>query len=235
MSWTNRILRIFEFFAVVLLGSAVFAGTVPADCGVWPAKPAWEWSDEERLGLRFDELCVAARRAVASRDDRPEGACRASGAINDFVFGTDTPELFLPWQLYDTLLGTYLAEPKFAEIRRELFADRARAAGVDLPPDFWRRVEMASGDYLSSLRAQNEVRSKVNIASPAEQRALITEIESSQRSNCVNRASALARVRAEFPANTFDKLLYIAVAPGLCSSGNSDRNIFRWVGRGCPR
>jgi hypothetical protein len=57
------------------------------DCGVWPTRAAWLWTDDERLDLRFDQQCLEARRAQAAQQDRPDGSCRSSGRITDFVFG----------------------------------------------------------------------------------------------------------------------------------------------------
>ena len=208
---------------------------IPVECGEWPQKPAWEWTEEERLERRCDERCLAARRMVAGQEGRRNGSCRSSGEIDDFVFGTDTPELFFPWQLYDALLSRiFVAERNFAMLQRRVFEDRVKENALDVPRQLWERLETASGEYLLLLRKQREMASHLDTAPSAEQRGLVVDIEESQRANCAARHAGLARARAEFGERDFDRLLYVAVAPGLCSSGKTDRSMLRWAGRGCP-
>lgn len=207
---------------------------MPVECGDWPQKPAWEWTDRERLDRRFDQNCLAARRLRAGEHTRRDGSCQSSGNITDFVFGTDTPELFLPWQLYDTLLRrVFVAGENFARLQRRIIEDRATSQDLALPDTFWERLALASGDYLALLREQRGMASNLDTASPAERRTFVTEIEKSQRSNCASRQLALSRVRAEFGEGVFNQFLYVAVAPELCSVGHSDRAMFEWVSLGC--
>jgi len=222
-------------FILMTMTSPLASAAVPAECGEWPSKEPWQWTDEERLSHRFDEQCLQARRTQAAQDSRRDGFCRSSGKVSDFIFGTDTPELFLPWQLFDTLLQRmFVAEPKFVNAQLQIFEQRARAANVPVAEHFWDRVEHASVEYIGLLRDQHGMAAKFDGASAAERRALQTEIARSQRANCAARQAALERVREEFEAHTFDRFLYVAVAPGLCSSGDSERKMLSWIGRGCP-
>ena len=219
--------------AVFTCRSALAQPRVPADCGEWPSKAAWEWTDEERLERRFDQACVEARRSVAGQDDRRDGYCRSSGDVNDFVFGTDTPELFLSWELYDSLLRkVFVSDEKFADLQKQIFRDRAAATDLPLPDRFWERLERVSGDYLALLRAQHAAAAKLEHASPGERRSVLGDIERSQAANCAARHAALDAAQAEF-GSMFNQLLYIAVPPGVCSSGRGDRASLSWVSRGC--
>lgn len=222
--------------SILLAATTSAAGTnAPGECGDWPRKPAWEWTDQERLERRFDDQCMAARRLQAGHRSRPDGSCHSSGAVSDFVFGTDTPELFMPWQLFDTLLrNAIVAESKFAAMQRRRFEDRANAQELPLPGRFWERLEVATGEYVALLREQREMASRLDGASPAERRVLVGRVQELQRPNCAVRQLALSRVRAEFTASTFDQFLYSSVAPGICSSGDSALDMLEWVGRGCP-
>jgi len=115
----------------------LLAAVVPPQCEQWPAKPAWQWTLEERLTHRFDRDCLAARRAQAA------DSCRARGRITDFVYGADTPELFLPAQLFDQFLRS-----AFLSKHPEPFIHRAIDADFALPSTFFATVEANAGDYL---------------------------------------------------------------------------------------
>lgn len=221
---------------LILLGTASMAvAGVPDECGPWPPKPPWQWTDEERLDRRFDARCLSARRLEAANEKRPDGSCRSSGIITDFVFGTDTPELFLPWELFDTLLRKeILAEPNFAEGQRMIFEQHVRAANLTLPNGFWKKVERSAAEYIKVLQDQQMMSTKLDAGSSADRRKLIKDISASQRANCALRAAALDRTRAAFDPDVLERLLYVAVAPGLCSSGSGERDMKSWVSRGCP-
>ena len=228
-----RRLDTMTFFAILLLAATAQA-SVPPECGDWPQKPAWEWTDEERLDRRSDERCTAARRALAAQTTRADGWTRTSGNITDFVYGTDTPELFLPWELLDSLLfRAFVANPKFIAVQRPIFEDRMRAHQLALPQNFWERVETAGAGYRLLLREQRAMASKLDGASPGERRKLLAEIETSQRANCAARHRALTELRAEFGAQNFDRFLYLVVAHGLSSSGDFNRRNSEWISRGC--
>jgi hypothetical protein len=62
----------------------------------------------------------------------------------------------------------------------------------------------------------------------------LTTVPKSAPANCALRYEALAQTRAAFDPEVFDRFLYVAVAPTLCSSGDSDRAMLRWISRGCP-
>jgi hypothetical protein len=221
---------------LILLGTAsIGLAGVPDACGPWPTKPPWQWTNEERIDRRFDERCLAARRLEAANDKRRDGSCRSSGTITDFVFGTDTPELFLPWELFDTLLRKEtLAAPNFADGQRLIFEQRVRAANLAMPDGFWKKTEGSAADYIHALRDQQMMSTKLDAGSSADRRKRIADISASQRANCALRTAALERARAAFDPGAFDRLLYVAVAPGLCSSGSGERDMKSWVSRGCP-
>ena len=229
--------RTVRLLTTLLLGALPLAATahagVPPECGDWPQKPAWEWTDQERLERRADKRCVAARRALAEDRTRRDGSCRMSGNVTDFIYGTDTPELFLPTQLFDGLLHrVFVGEPDFAALQRPIFEEHIRAQ-LPLPENFWKRVETIAADYLALLREQRAMASKLDGASPGERRKLLVEFQSSQRANCAARHRALTHLRSEFEEINFDRVLYIAVAPGLCSGGDDDLKVMEWVARGC--
>lgn len=229
---TRQMLVFFVFVGIAKVGASA---SLPAECQPWPSVAPWQWSDAQRIEKRFDEACLAARRVQAANRERKDGSCTASGTITDFVFGTDTPELFLPWELFDTLLRKHMPpESTFAESQQRIFEQHLRSANITLPQNFWQTIESSAAEYIKTLRQQQQMASGLNAASPAERRKLVTDISDSQRANCALRAAALDRIRAAFAPSVFDQLLYVGVAPGICSSGSGDRGMKTWVSRGCP-
>ncbi|HEY6210925.1 MAG TPA: hypothetical protein VIW45_01510 [Vicinamibacterales bacterium] len=173
-------------------------GAVPPQCTNWPKKPAWEWTVEERLHYRYDRACTIGRRELA----------RTPGHAPDFVDGADTPELFLPSELFDLFLRhTYVSR------RSNLVEVQARQAKLALPPRFFEIVRENAGDYLRHLQGET------GMDFPADCRA---------------RMAALTRVRAAFRGKFFDQFLYTVIAPGPSLSGDDTREKKRWFERGCP-
>jgi len=225
----RRRLALLLVLAATAAGGETGPRILPPECAGWPQKPAWEWTLEERVRHRLDPDCLTARRALAARD-RGQGSV-ASGNSEDFVFGTDTPELLLPTDLYGHLLSTAfsrnegLARPYRARYER-------RAAELQLPVDFWQLVEEAGGEYLSRVREERALMEEFASSDPARREAhaaRTTEIRSTQ---CSDRARALARTRKALSGSLFDRFLYVAVAPGLTVSRSpaSPEMLFRSEG-----
>lgn len=60
------------------------------------AKPAWEWTVEERLATRFDPIQMRQR---VEANAAPE-ALRHLPPNHDYLVGFDHPELFLPVEVF---------------------------------------------------------------------------------------------------------------------------------------
>jgi hypothetical protein len=207
---------------------------LPPECSGWPEKPAWEWTLEERIRHRVDPDCRRARREVAAEERKDRGYVRTSGDPADFVYGSDTPELFLPSELYATLISNVVtSEGRFSEAMRSYY--ERRASSLDLPGAFWKLVEEAAGDYLSSVRAERRLAAGLNGAGTNERLAILAEIADIQKPQCAERIDALERTRRAFPPGSFDRFLYVAVAPGIGSSAQLvTTGSLRWREEGCP-
>lgn len=130
---------------LVLTSSALAA--VPPQCKNWPKKPAWEWTLEERMHYRLDRACATGRRVFA-------------GGRGPFVIdGDDTPELFVPTELFNL----FVLRP------RNIIEAQARAARFELPPKFFAIVDAALGDYRrgeQTCRARFAALTRVRAAFP---------------------------------------------------------------------
>lgn len=221
--------------SLIIVFAAQSALAVPPECGAWPKKVPWQWSDEERIEHRFDAACVEARRAAAGDKARHDGWCSGSPSA-DFVFGTDTPELFMPFELFDNLIRFAIeSDSKIIAPKRESIVSNAAQRGVVVPDDFWDKTFAASRDYIDADRDRRQLGEKLNAptTTPADRRAIHTALDENSRKLCSLRAAALQRARSAFEPELFDKVLYTGVAPGLCSGGDGDARSKRWVTDGC--
>lgn len=215
-------------FAVFLSSTIAQGGHVPDECKNWPAKSAAEWTMDERIEHRIDRVCMEARRSYAANSRRRDGSCRGSGQ-KDFVFGTDTPELFTPFELFDHLIaGAFRSESAHEKVGREIF--ERKAPPLDLPGDFWHTVEVAANDFIELRWRQIELMKSLDRASPTAAREMRGELERLRARSCETRVASLDRARQSLPNGLFDAFLYQAVAPGICMSGSSDATTLRVIG-----
>jgi hypothetical protein len=216
---------------LLLIFAPLLRAGVPIECGEWPEKPPWQWTLDERLDRRFDGPCLAARRARAADDARTDGSCRGSG-VSEFVFGTDTPELFLPHELFTSIINM-ASSGEAQEHFRETFMERAKENGIELPADFWKTLREAAAEYVAIEEKHTAMVSQFGKATPAEQRAISVAISEAQNANCAARQRALEGARAVFGGDLFDRILYTVVAHGLCMSGDGDAGTAAWIAGGC--
>lgn len=193
-------------------------------------KPAWEWTVDERLAKRLDPNAREARAAKQAAKDRaflsrfPEATdlpgIKAGGAplqVTESIEGDETPELFLPFELFDHLLDMGLTSGAGLE-SRTIIENRAVALGFGR--DLWERLERAAAPYLE-LQRQEERRAR---AQPSPSRPVNSpKIDDAAIHLCRSRAQALAAAKTEFGEEPFLRLLYLGVTPGL-SKGNIVKN-----------
>ncbi len=178
--------------------------------GQVPAKQIWQWSDEERLAIRFDPESMRAR----VRNAKADGNIRGEEEERDVVYGTRNPELFLPFEVYRHLISTVFTTNLGARgVFRDGFLERASA--LALGPDFWERLEEA---VRPDLQARAEVRAlAARLASAPEsgKADLSREMDQTQSLGCRTREQGLEAARRAFGQEVFDQFLYIGVAPGM--------------------
>ena len=209
------------------------------------AKPAWEWTVDERLAQRFAPGAMEARAAEHSTEERaflnrfPEAAAgfpetKETGfprQVTDSIEGNKTPALFLPFELFDHLLSMGL--PPDANLESQRIIEQ-RAVALGFGRDLWKRLEKAAAPYLELQRA-DERRARAKLSPPRPTRAGL-EMDSDAILYCRARARAFAAAESEFGSKRFLRLLYIGVTPGLAISyvvkdGLADH--LRFIDGGC--
>ena len=194
-------------------------------------RPAWQWTDEERLAVRFDPESMRTRL----RNAKADGNVKGDAGERDVVWGTRNPELFMPFEVYRYLVTTaFTAHGDARESFREGYLENA--VELELGPDFWDRLEEA---IRPDLQARDEIRTlaaKLADASEEQKAAISHEVEQTERLGCRAREQGLEAARREFGQEVFDRFLYVAVAPsmGLASVDSQvSADHVRYLSGGC--
>jgi len=204
-------------------------------------KPAWQWTLDERLEKRYDSKEIRSRAmAKAAEDakiremfkDMPVGSGAGQDSKVDTIEGRTHPELFLPWELFDTLLGDAFPSGGLSpsESRRHLDAP---AAALGFGRDFWMKLERVVAPYLALQREDER-----QALGPSRQGRQVKRSEHPTlgTSLCQARAEAMSAAKAEFGEERFLQFLYQAVAPNLALSYVPEErpaNRLRFVEGGC--
>jgi hypothetical protein len=219
-------------FVLSILLLMVWAAVGAADNSA--SKPAWKWTLEERLAARLDPAAIKARHikeaayqkamaehwkklGIAKEDAAEEDASdNSSNAVTSTINGSESPELFLPSELFEHLLEGFSSdEVDRVEIRR-LYGDRATALGFG--SDLWSRLEKVVSPYLE-LRNERERKALAARARNSSRHGDSRDDDSAMDADdllfCRSRAEALSAAKAEFGEESFLRLLYEAVAPSL--------------------
>jgi hypothetical protein len=164
------------------------------------SKPAWEWSVEERLLERFDAANVLdrhfAHQKMLEQWGRRDSVVIAShNRSRSYVIdGSRNPELFLPHELFDSLMTGLNPDPSMRSLQRGFYRDAIRLFGYD-DEAFWTTLERISGPYLSYF-----YNSKFG-ATPIPDAA------------CKARYEAMEEARHFFGREQFERFLYTVMAP----------------------
>lgn len=181
-------------------------------------KPAWQWTLEERLAKRFDPAQIQAR-AIAERARQQELQAMGmpgtrSGRVHklqDSFNGQETPELFLPSELFENLLlRGFPPDGRHQQESRRSLEERAAALGFGA--DFWKRLGRAAAPYLE-LRRERDRLALADQRSTTEASRLNGAL--TPNALCQARHKALNDAKALFGEEVFLRLLYEAVAPNL--------------------
>ncbi len=218
-----------QLVVLVLLLSLVLPETPPVSAAaIHLHKPAWQWTLDERLAARFDPAAQAAREAA----HRDVIAHLQLGGPADVVDGNESPELYLPTELFNQLLNVAFLDLDFLGPERKHRIE-TRAAALGFKNDLWPRLEAAVSPYLKLRRTpyrlfggETELGGKGLFGQPSRELAV-----------CHLQAEALAAAKAEFGERAFLRLLYEAVAPTtrLSYTVNSlSRAQARFIEEGCP-
>lgn len=225
--------------AGVLLAAAAGAqspeGGQPEKAQGKPVKPAWQWTLDERLAARFDPEGMkrrADREAELAKKTAAQFGERFDIAPGQHsIDGKSEPELFLPGELFNSLLSSAFHENALHQREMRTWIEE-RAAVLGFGSDLWRRLERVTAPYLR-LRDERNLRA-LAAASRAEAHEDSAE---ERRAICRAHAQALAAAKAEFGEEALLRLLYEVKAPTMSvtnegTEGMSDH--LRYMEGGCP-
>jgi len=188
-----------------------------------PKKPAWKWTLDERLAARFDAGAMAARDAGLQAEEEAtrkrwsnllageEAQMTGPPPATETIDGSKTPELFLPVELFTTLLRRGLSPEEEREgLQESRSRIEERAVALGFGQDLWDRLDKVVAPYLRLLYDEE----RRNPVYGGEK----TKAEDPKRKEvrlrlCRARAQALEAAKAEFGEEAFLRLLYEAVAP----------------------
>jgi hypothetical protein len=194
-------------------------------------KASWQWTVEERISARTDEQLARVR--VRERGRRVQAASTDSGAsqIADAFDGKTHPELFLPHQVFDSLIMmSFVAKAGAAQrIRDGLMPEITRRGWGN---DFWDRLQAMSTIYVGDERALTDALESADPRSKERTERLLTL---RQNDICRSRAEALAAARRTFGAERFDRFLYEVIAVNMFSMADRlpDAALLRAAEEGC--
>jgi len=190
------------------------------------AKPAWEWTLADRFKQRFDPAAMkarAARRAVEQEaaakwfPSAAEGPFLPRNAASDSsqhdvetIDGNQTPELFLPLELFDhLLLMGFPSSGKDQFETRQIIENRAVPLGFGR--DLWQRLGKVAGPYLT-LQRQHQRQPGKQLSGSNED---VSQLDADDLLQCRARKEAFAAAAVEFGEGDFRRLLYLGVTPGF--------------------
>lgn len=194
-------------------------------------KKPWEWTDEERLTIRFDPARAAAQAVeqqasgVMSRPNRGRA-----------IHGNQSPELFLPIELFTSLLVGIESESGLRDSYRAGLRQRIAEFGLE-EEKFWLDLEAAASVYTALFGRYTITLRALETPLGRGKQDLLEASRRMQPELCAARADAFTRARQHFGSERFQELLYRVVAPGLTisapDSSAATPNQLRFVARGC--
>ena len=189
----------------------------------------WKFTLEERIALRTN-VDLARKRVMEAG---PGKGAQSMGRVVDRYDGKKNPELFLPFEVFRTLIVHSFADDLGGETFRRGFMAEAGARG--LPPDFWDRLKGHSARYIADLAEERSLLVAYSERSGGERRKTARTLKAVQARLCGSRADALDAARKEFGYDAFDRFLYEVIAPGMFSLEDElpTPAVLRWIAGGC--
>ena len=187
-------------------------GVAPIGSAQTQSKQPWELPLEERIARRTD-----ARQA----QERLRGRARVKSMVRDTatqfvdVFdGKTHPELFLPHQVFRTLMNhAFLRPERSGSLFRQALAPEVAQHG--LPADFWDRLRAVSAANIADATAVDEMIATLPKVHGRARRDAAAALDLKQMDTCRSAADALAAARREFGGERFDRFLYEVIAVNM--------------------
>jgi hypothetical protein len=224
-------MRVHWICGVVLLTLTAAASEAPLSLSAQsPIKKPWQYTDDERLAMRFEVASMQARLESALADDAVD-----EGELRDVVEGSKNPELFMPWELYRTLLtAAFSSNPDARKGFRDNFEPWRKALG--LPEDFWDRLGSHAEPYLSWELETRSLGAEMMAAQGKKSGEIERLVDTRGLESCRLRIETFEAARKAFGRERLDRFLYEAVAPGLgLSAADSTASLeqLRFLAGGC--
>jgi hypothetical protein len=203
-----------------LVASALSAASPTKDTAA--AKAAWQWTDEERIAVRLDPQRGRPAPPTAAPDSAAATATsRPKVALSYSIDGRTNPELFLPYELFDSIAGGLSPNPNIRQKTREFYREDLIAAGYD-ENEFWAALETAASPYLT-LKRRAYLDHERDVAAAKKRGDTHTpSMRGNDESLCRARIDGLNAARQHFGRETFDKFLYNVVAPNKMFATSSN-------------
>lgn len=213
-------IRVWTYLVTLLVALPLLSSTPQQDV---EAKPAWLWSDEERIRSLVDNYAAATRVQRARAKEGPSAASATNNDRYDVFFGDENPELFLPHDLFDNLLAMGTADSVASFTYRH--ANEPARKRLGLPDDFWTKLDAIAAPYLADKKAERDhfLHGK-----------FVDDVDALRNEMCRKRYDALVECRRTFgPA--FDEFLYTAVVANMfhVSFVKPVPDVLRRLSRGC--
>jgi len=215
--------------------NAVFLLAVIAAASAFAqSKEPWALTLEERIALRTDPVLARERVEGARRAQPKSVSTNADVRSADDFNGQTHPELFLPGEVFRSLINmSVLSPPRSSQLVRKGLMREVKKHG--LPPDFWERLQNVSAIYVADSWAERDLGESLHETTGAARAQVQTKLALKQTDVCRSRADALAAARKEFGRERFDRFLYGAIAINKFRSETElpTAEILRWSEGGC--
>jgi hypothetical protein len=171
-------------------------------------KPAWAWTDEERIAARVDPARIATRlRESQETQERDLASSAHVGAQPaDVIIGRVHPELFLPSELFRHMAtNLYSTTADFRAGYREVLIDNAKRLG--LPANLLGTLDPT----LAAIARANDAELQLGTSNPP-QPEFDRRLAAIRLQRCRDVHSGLAAAYRLFGEERFKEFLYTAVA-----------------------
>jgi hypothetical protein len=202
-----------------LLTFIILIALVPPLASSPPSKPAWQWTVDERLAVRFDEK-ARSQRIDDYSSERVLAQARRSGHPTpdvarpaEVLRGSQHPELLMPFEIFSSFTrAAYGEEDATARTVRD--SALRKAVPIGLPADFLETWQSVAHGFITLQREELNVRQAVYTGKSADVKRDTERIRELERLACQSRTKAMRELRTRFGAR-FDEFLYRVAAPNV--------------------
>src|SRR5436309_1158014 len=157
-------LRVKILFPILLIVPTL--SMAQADDSVRSHKKPWQWPDSERIAARLDPAYVAKHAKPAD-----------AGKVTFSISGRDNPHLFLPYELFNWLMGGFGGDSAFRNTTRAMLYENIKSFGYTDPDAFWSELDAAVRSHVDLLHRASVLQQSVQTTGRPQRDAVMREIE----------------------------------------------------------